>query len=218
MAFTLATAPSHALPVSFSIRSSTLCCTRSTASSCSSLSSAAGFCSSRTCTSPTAGRRHSLKRGSPSYPGSCSSVSLPHLVCVLQIRFHPRLRGAPGDPVAVQPGGRPPVAPAALLVHADLQTSATPVHLGTFQLTELYRWSSAEIKPHKQPDPSALLALFNLAPYGRVFTPRLTASNWLYCNGQSYGGIFRKAPSVAALGGYCGSGVKCSSRRSRLCH
>lgn len=40
---------------------------------------------------------------------------------VSQVCVHPRVRGAPGGPVAVQPGGRPAVAPAALLVHSDLQ-------------------------------------------------------------------------------------------------
>lgn len=55
---------------------------------------------------------------------------------VLQVRFHPGLRGAPGGPVAVQPGGRAAVAPAAPLVHADLQAGATSDQLSRFQLAE----------------------------------------------------------------------------------
>lgn len=50
-----------------------------------------------------------------------------HLLSASQVRFHPGVRGAPGGPLAVQPGGRAALAPAALLVHADLQTSSASV-------------------------------------------------------------------------------------------
>lgn len=43
---------------------------------------------------------------------------------MLQVRLHPAALGAPGGAVAVQRGGGAAVAPAALLVRADLPKSA----------------------------------------------------------------------------------------------
>lgn len=49
------------------------------------------------------------------------------IVSVFQVRLRPAAHGAPRGPLAVQPGGRPAVAPAAVLVHADLQRGAPSV-------------------------------------------------------------------------------------------
>ena len=67
--------------------------------------------------------------------GSLTCMNVSDISSVLQVRLHPRVSGPPGGPVAGEPGGRAAVAPAALLVHSDLQRSSEAARSTTLSLT-----------------------------------------------------------------------------------